>query len=163
MESPEEILTPSLQASFGIVGSSLRIQAFGAAGVANAADNLAALFGTHSLSQYFALSLSGSSGPAVVEPPDAKFARLASEWRRNTRYVSSLRRIVFDPAYYQIMLMNKDALPFIFAELKTKHAEHWFWALRVITDEIIGKPDDDIETVRILWLKWGRDHDYIHS
>ncbi len=96
----------------------------------------------------------------VAEQPALKFMRLLAEWKRNTRYVSSFRRIVLEPSYQKIIMMGEDALPFIFQELKNRGG-HWFWALKIITGEDIGNPEDDFETVRTGWLKWGREHGYL--
>src|SRR5579863_8597926 len=63
-----------------------------------------------------------------AEPLALKFRRLVAEWRHNTRYTSSLQKIVMDPSYQEILTMDKAALPFILKELQI-NGGHWFWAL----------------------------------
>jgi len=98
------------------------------------------------------------SGQAMLaEPASLKFRRLANQWKRNTRFVSVLKRKMADPAYLKIIGMGKDALPFILKDLDDRPAD-WIPALMSITEENPVKPDDNFEQAVKAWLKWGRDH-----
>src|SRR6202167_3972691 len=73
----------------------------------------------------------------VVRPESTaarKFHRLAQQWYGETGMISMLHKKVMHPAYQRIIGMGKDALPFIFKELKEKRG-HWLWALCSITGE----------------------------
>lgn len=96
----------------------------------------------------------------LTEPAVAKFKRLAAEWRRDTRFVSAVRRKVAHPAYLKIIGMGKDALPFILKDLDDRPAD-WIPALISITDENPAKADNTFEQAVKAWLKWGRDHDLL--
>jgi hypothetical protein len=86
----------------------------------------------------------------------AKFEKLANEWRRNTTFSSSVTDIVLDPNYQQIIGMGAVAVPLILNELK-QSPEHWFWALAAITgaDPAKNEPDGDIEAAAEAWIRWG--------
>ena len=96
----------------------------------------------------------------LVEPPAVKFKRLAGEWRRDTRFVSAVRRKMAHPAYLKIIGMGKDALPFILKDLDDRPAD-WIPALISITDENPANPDDNFEQAVRAWLKWGRDRNLL--
>ena len=89
-----------------------------------------------------------------------RFDALVRDWKRDTRYTSSLTKIVMHPAYQAIIGMGKPALPFIFAELQ-RNGGHWFWALHAITQEDPAQDSDDFETAAHAWLAWGRAHGYL--
>src|ERR1041385_3067205 len=57
---------------------------------------------------------------AFAESKALKFLRLTAEWRKNTRYKSSFRQIVLDPAYQRIIMMGEEAIPLILSELQRK-------------------------------------------
>jgi hypothetical protein len=65
------------------------------------------------------------------------------------------------PAYQQIIGMGEDVIPLILWELE-KTPNHWFWALRAISDEDPVKPEErgNIHKMAQSWLKWGKEHGY---
>lgn len=95
-----------------------------------------------------------------VEPPSLKFQRLAAQWRRDTRFVSVVRKKITHPAYLKIIGMGSDALPFILKDLDDRPAD-WIPALISITDENPANPDDTFEQAVKAWLKWGRDRNLL--
>jgi hypothetical protein len=92
----------------------------------------------------------------------AKFARLASQWREETRALSSDSDIVANFNYHQIMGMGERALPLIFDEMEA-HGGRWFWALRAITGENPVRPEDrgNVRRMTEAWLEWARERKYV--
>jgi hypothetical protein len=84
------------------------------------------------------------------------------EWKVETSHVSRLESVYMHPAYQQIIGMGKDALPFIFEELK-QPTGRWYWALRAITghEPFAGQRGIPTEQVKEAWLDWGRAHGYV--
>jgi hypothetical protein len=91
-----------------------------------------------------------------------RFYSLAKRWREETRYVSSVHDMVLHPAYQQIIGMGKEALPFLFRELK-RQPDHWFWALRAITGKDPVPPEEkgNVEAMTQRWLRWGAENAWI--
>lgn len=115
--------------------------------------------------------LSVSSSPTAVALPDrlagpedlarrVRFATLVRMWRHETRYSSSLAKIVMHPAYQAIIGMGEPALPLIFEELQ-RNGGHWFWALHAITQEDPARTGDDFAAAAHAWLAWGRARGYV--
>jgi hypothetical protein len=69
---------------------------------------------------------------------EVQFRVLLTNWRKETRHVSSLRKMVMNHNYQAIIGMGKDALPFIFRELRDSGG-HWYWALQSITSRVRKK------------------------
>src|SRR5262249_7899620 len=70
-----------------------------------------------------------------TEQDDAAYFRhLADEWYEETGGLSILSKRIAHPAYHKVMAMGRDALPFLFRELRDT-PEYWFWALHCITRE----------------------------
>src|SRR5580692_3377864 len=61
-----------------------------------------------------------------------KFDKLASQWRHNTAFSSSVTEIVLDPSYQKIIGMGIAVVPLILQELQNE-PDHWYWALAAIT------------------------------
>jgi hypothetical protein len=80
-------------------------------------------------------------------------------WQRDTRYESSLMRIVLHPGYQAIIGMGVDAIPFILDDLRLQGG-HWFWALHAITQADPTQQGGDLEAARLAWLNWGETHGY---
>jgi hypothetical protein len=91
----------------------------------------------------------------------ARFAQLMENWRKKIRYSSSLKRNILQPEYWDIIQMDKAALPFIFREMEGPRWADWLFALRVIADRTVGTSESGINEVRDAWLKWGRDNGYL--
>jgi hypothetical protein len=89
-----------------------------------------------------------------------KFGLLAERWYQETGMMSLMHQKAFYPAYQRIIGMGKDALPFIFRELKRKHG-HWLWALNAITGEDPVRPGRNFAEAVDDWLEWGRANGYV--
>lgn len=87
------------------------------------------------------------------------FRELADEWRRATRFQSSLDRITNHPAYRAVVDLGQDVVPAILRELKSR-PEPWFAALREIAQSDPVRPEDrgNMHAMADAWLRWGRDH-----
>jgi hypothetical protein len=96
-----------------------------------------------------------------AESPNArKFRRLAEQWYNETGMISMIHKKVMHPSYQRIIGMGKEALPFIFQELKKGRA-HWLWALSSIIDDDVAKPGNTLEEAVGAWLHWGGENGYI--
>lgn len=89
--------------------------------------------------------------------PAERFQRLAATWQAETKYLSSLKEIVLNRAYQQIIGMGDQAVPLILRELE-REPDHWFWALTAITGYEPDLPEEsaNVETMAAAWLEWGR-------
>jgi hypothetical protein len=99
----------------------------------------------------------------------ARFAELVSQWRRETRHKSSLRRLVFNRAYLAIMLLAADdekhkrlVVGLILEELRDRGG-HWLWALHALTGATPAKFGDDFDTARKARIEWGRKNGYLKN
>ena len=91
---------------------------------------------------------------------EQEFNDLASTWYRDTRKLSSANQMVLHPSYQKIIGMGRDALPFIFRELK-KTRGHWIWALAMILRDDKAKPGMKFKEAVDTWLAWGKDNGYL--
>lgn len=94
---------------------------------------------------------------------EKKFDVLVSTWSYNTAVSSSVREMVLDPSYQEIIGMGELAIPLILRELQKK-PDHWFWALRSITgiDPVKEEDKGDVRKMTAIWLRWGQDNGYIN-
>src|SRR5437667_384459 len=99
-------------------------------------------------------------GALLVERIEEKFRSLANQWRRETRYVSSITQRTSNVSYLKIIAMGWSAVPLLLRELE-KNRDHWIWALYIITGqdpaEGIEIYDDAVEA----WLTWGKQNHYL--
>jgi|SRR5437867_4171592 len=95
--------------------------------------------------------------PSAIEE---EFNSLAEQWYREMGMVSLMHKKALHPAYQRIIGMGKDALPFIFRELKQRRG-HWLWALVAITGKDPAKPDHSFAEAVEAWLRWGEQHGYL--
>lgn len=93
---------------------------------------------------------------------EQRFYRLANEWRDETAHISSMTQLIMHPKYQSIIGMGPDVLPILFRELRV-NPDHWFWALRAITEEDPTRPEDagDVQKMRESWLNWAKDRGYM--
>jgi hypothetical protein len=98
----------------------------------------------------------------VEEDVKERFYRLASEWRAETAYVSSMTELVMHPKYQSIIGLGPRVLPILFKELQDD-PDYWFWALRAITEADPIAPEDAGILVRMTetWLTWAKEHNYL--
>jgi hypothetical protein len=82
------------------------------------------------------------------------FAELAAEWRRDTRFLSSITEMASHPSYQKIIALGRPAIPLILREIEQR-PDHWFWALNAITGEDPVDPEDDFDQAVEAWLRWG--------
>jgi hypothetical protein len=102
---------------------------------------------------------------ALIAPPmqlEALFAKLAHDWRHDTRFLSSTTAIATHPAYQRIIGLGPQVIPLILAEMK-REPGHWFWALAALTGENPVTPGDEgrVSAMTDAWLKWGRENGWI--
>jgi hypothetical protein len=85
-----------------------------------------------------------------------EFEALANQWRRETGLLSIAMQKAMHPAYQKIIGMGRDALPLIFAEMKTRGGD-WIWALEMIVrNENPAAGKTKFKDAAEAWLNWGR-------
>jgi hypothetical protein len=94
-----------------------------------------------------------SEAPELEE----KFRRLADQWHKETRYISSVTQMAMHPAYQKIIGIGQQAVPFILREMQQRGG-HWLWALHVITDIDPAPPNATFKEAVEAWLEWGKDY-----
>jgi hypothetical protein len=92
---------------------------------------------------------------------EAQFTALAARWRAETAWTSSVSQMVMHPAYQTIIEMGREVIPCLLRALEHQ-PDHWFWALRAITGEDPGRPEDrgNVAAMAQSWLQWGQQHGY---
>jgi hypothetical protein len=97
-------------------------------------------------------------GPSL----DERFQRLVSQWKEETKYLSSITDMAMHPAYQEIIGMGPAVLPHLFRELE-KQPDHWFWALKMITgaDPVPDASRGNVPAMTAAWLHWAREHGYL--
>jgi hypothetical protein len=90
----------------------------------------------------------------------AEFTALATQWRNETKFLSSSDDKILHSAYQSIIAMGAAAVPLVLEELESRRG-HWFWALRFMTKSDPVPEGANIEQAREAWLKWGRDKGYL--
>jgi hypothetical protein len=102
------------------------------------------------------------AGGETPEKLEQEFNQLAEQWRSETGMASFIRQMAMHPAYQKIIGMGKEALPFIFRELKSRGGD-WLWALEAIarptTNPALGTTNfkDAVSS----WLRWGEENGYV--
>jgi len=93
-----------------------------------------------------------------------KFERLADTWQKETVLVSNIGLIQSNPSYLGIIAMGKDALPFIFNNMR-QNPNHWFIALNAITGVNPVQENDrgNVEAMTTSWLQWAKKNAYATS
>lgn len=86
---------------------------------------------------------------------EAEFQQLASRWKSDTMFISSVQDRVLHPAYQRIIGLGRPVLPFLLRDMEINRTD-WFWALRSITgqdpvpESSRGKRNEMIDA----WLAW---------
>ncbi len=90
-----------------------------------------------------------------------RFGRLATEWKQQSRFMSSTAQMAMLPSYQRIIGMGLIAVPLILEELG-RQPDHWFWALESITDEnpVPSEAAGKVKEMAEAWLRWGKQHGY---
>lgn len=93
---------------------------------------------------------------------EATFQQLAEQWMRETAAQSFASHKIMHPAYQRIIAMGDKAIPMILRELQ-RRPHHWFWALRMITNEspIPQQAQGNMRAMSEAWLEWGRQKGYL--
>lgn len=97
-----------------------------------------------------------------LKPTNARFARLAAEWKRSESPSSSARELAMHSAYQQIIGMGPVAIGWIIGELE-KEPDHWFWALHCLTggaDPVPASDRGDINAMARAWIQWATENGY---
>jgi hypothetical protein len=99
---------------------------------------------------------------AIDRSLEERFQGLATWWREDNRFTSSVTKLVMHQAYQQIIGMGPAAIPLILRELQ-RNPDHWFWALTAITGENPVEPEDagHLQAMTRAWLQWGDKRGYI--
>jgi hypothetical protein len=92
----------------------------------------------------------------TLETLEHEFNQLAEQWRNETGMASFVRQKAMHPAYQKMIGMGKDALPFIFRELKERGGD-WLWALEAIARPQINPAlgTTNFKDAVSAWVKWG--------
>lgn len=98
------------------------------------------------------LSRAASWQPETLED---SFFRHAAKWRAETGFMSSIRDMATHQSYQHIIGMGRDVVPLIIRELRER-PDHWFWALKAITQVDPVSPCDrgKVERMREAWIEW---------
>lgn len=98
--------------------------------------------------------------PTVPEL-EKTFLELTTQWRRETRGISSTNQASMHPAYQQIIGMGKPVIPLLLRELERKSGQ-WFWAIKAISREDPVPPEKRGQTQEMIryWLEWGKQNGY---
>jgi len=91
-----------------------------------------------------------------------KFKELYWDWKCETKFDSSIHKIILNQNYLQIIGMGKAVVPYLLRELEVESA-HLFVALEAIVGDNPVSPDNegDPEAMAGDWLAWGRREGYI--
>lgn len=105
-------------------------------------------------------SLKHLSSAVTTETLEAKFKRLSIAWKNDIAVSinsSSYNQLLTTSAYVEIIAMGKQALPFIFKEMKNE-PDHWFIALNLITSVNPVKKEHagNIEAMTQDWISWAQ-------
>jgi len=89
------------------------------------------------------------------------FRTLVSEWKQQSRFLSSVDQMVILNPYQRIIGLGPRAVPFLLHELE-HDPDYWFWALRSITghDPVPEESKGKLREMAQAWMKWGRENGY---
>jgi hypothetical protein len=108
------------------------------------------------------LSTQSLEPTSVSQEIEQTFIDLVTQWRNETRGVSSTNQLAMHPSYQKIIGMGEVVVPLLLKELESKTGR-WFWALESITREnpipfeSRGKTQEMIRA----WLQWGEQKGYV--
>jgi hypothetical protein len=96
------------------------------------------------------------------ETVEEKFHRLAGEWRRDARLLSSSSRMAQLASYRQIVGLGQDAVPLLLREMRD-NPNHWTLALHEITQAKPWGSEDagNLARLSVAWTTWGRERGLI--
>lgn len=88
------------------------------------------------------------------------FRTEVERWKKETRHLSSVTKMIAHPSYMRIMGMGPDALPLILRELRER-PDHWLVALNAITGEDPATLNSTFRQAVDAWLAWGVQQGYL--
>jgi hypothetical protein len=91
---------------------------------------------------------------------EQKFNRLATEWHKATRMMSSVTKMAMHPAYQKIIAMGLPVMPLILRDLEQTR-DHWLWALHVLTEEDPAPENASFDQAVDAWLEWGKQRGFL--
>jgi hypothetical protein len=93
-----------------------------------------------------------------------RFERLKREWKEDTKHLSSPIERARHPAYEAIIGMGIPAVPLMLEDLRNG-VEHWFWALKTITDVDPTDPahQGNLEKMAADWVDWGKRKGFLEN
>lgn len=100
------------------------------------------------------------SQPRQKSALEQKFHRLAEEWRKETRVLSSVTKMSTHPAYQRIIAIGPGVIRLILRDLQQTR-DHWLWALYVLSEEDPAPTDADFDRAVDAWLTWGEERGYL--
>jgi len=89
-----------------------------------------------------------------------RFTKLAQKWEQETCGFSSITKKITNLNYLKIIALGKIVVPFILESLQAK-PDHWFLALKALTDEDPTQRGDNFEQAVEAWLNWGKQKGFI--
>lgn len=109
---------------------------------------------------------SGNRGGSIMRADELsvleEFLEHAEQWIKETSHLSSTERF-FNEHHRKIVEMGEAVVPILLADLvdgleKPEGPTHWFWALKLITEEdpVPEKDRGLIEPMALAWIEWGR-------
>ena len=103
------------------------------------------------------MSTSSQLSTPVRDEAADRFRRLADEWKDKSKHLSNTAQMVMLRPYQRIIGMGRDALPYIFEELR-REPDQWFWALEAITEEnpVPAEAAGNVRRMAEAWIKWGK-------
>jgi hypothetical protein len=92
-----------------------------------------------------------------------RFNELATQWKRETRFLSNITTKSMHIAYQKIIGMGRTALPLILQDLLDNGPNDWFWALTMITDynPITEDIAGNMNAMTEAWITWGKQTGYL--
>ena len=95
--------------------------------------------------------------PFAKEPLEARFARLAAEWKRDSRFLSNSAQMAMLRSYQRIIGMGMPVVPLILQEL-ARDPDQWFWALEAITEQnpVPAQAAGKVSLMAQAWIQWGK-------
>jgi hypothetical protein len=96
---------------------------------------------------------------APLSPTDLRkrFQTLAADWKAARGHSSSINAWARLPAYREIIELGAAVIPLLLEELE-REPDHWFWALKELTNENPVTPASrgNVTEMAKCWIEWGK-------
>lgn len=104
------------------------------------------------------VTVSPNPTPATADLK-SRFIALKLQWESSIDRTSSSAMASFsDPAYYRIIALGPDVIPYILEDLADPHSlNHWFHALAVLSGHDAAQEITKFRDAIDAWLVWGRE------